>query len=110
MEELFQDPENLTKLVKIKERIEEEFGIELKVVSGGNSSSYTLIESGEMISGINNLRLGEVILLGNETTYGKPVEGLYHDNFILEAQIIELKGKTICSNRRNRYGCLWKYS
>ncbi|MGN8914465.1 ornithine racemase Orr [Anaerofustis butyriciformans] len=86
-------PNNLSKLVKIKERIEEDFDIELKVVSGGNSSSYTLVESGEMISGINNLRLGEVILLGNETSYGKPVEGLYHDNFILEAQIVELKEK-----------------
>lgn len=86
-------PENLQKLVKIKERIEDDFDLELKVVSGGNSSSYTLIDSGEMISGINNLRLGEVILLGKETSYGNPVEGLNHDNFILEAQIVELKEK-----------------
>lgn len=86
-------PETLQKLVKIKERIENDFDIELKVVSGGNSSSYTLVDRGEMIDGINNLRLGEVILLGNETSYGTPVEGLHHDNFILEAQIVELKEK-----------------
>jgi len=83
----------LSKLTKIKDRIEEDFGITLKVVSGGNSSTYTLIDKGENIEGINNLRLGEVILLGNETSYGMPVEGLEHENFILQAQIVEMKEK-----------------
>lgn len=85
--------ENLRRLVLLKERIENSFNIELNVVSGGNSSSYTLIENGTMIDGISNLRLGEVILLGRETSYGLYIDGLHQRNFILQAQIVELKEK-----------------
>jgi predicted amino acid racemase len=42
---------------------------------------------------INNLRVGEAFLLGNETSYGKRLEGFYDDAFILEGEIIELKKK-----------------
>ena len=40
---------------------------------------------------INNLRLGESIVLGNETAYGGRIAGTYNDCFTLCAEIIELK-------------------
>ena len=85
--------ENLGKLVKIKEEIQDKFNINIEIVSGGNSSTYTLIDKGEKIEGINNLRLGEVIMLGKETSYQQSVKGLSQNAFKLYTQIIELKDK-----------------
>ena len=85
--------DNLSQLVEIARRIEKKFGIELKMISGGNSSSIYLIGKGELPEGINNLRLGESFLLGNDTAYGEKLPGTVSDTLLLEAQIIELKEK-----------------
>ena len=85
--------ENLSILVDIAEKIENRFNINLKMISGGNSSSVYLIARNELPKGINNLRIGETFLLGNETAYGEHLEGFYDDIFKLEAEIIELKEK-----------------
>ena len=92
--------DNLSILVEIAEGLRDEYEIELPMISGGNSSSYYLIEKGRttngaegLPAGINNLRLGEAFILGNETAYGERIEGTANDAVILEAQIIELKTK-----------------
>ena len=85
--------DNLSNLVAIARKIEDKFGIKLKMISGGNSSSIYLIGKGELPEGINNLRLGESFLLGNDTAYGEKLPGTCSDALILEAQIVELKEK-----------------
>lgn len=85
--------ENLGKLVEISEKIEKEFNIKLEMISGGNSSSYHLVENKKIPKRINNLRIGEAIVLGRETAYGKKIEGTYDDVFILKGEIIEVKEK-----------------
>ncbi len=85
--------ENLSKLVEIGREIESKYGIKLEMISGGNSSSIYLIDKGEMPEGINNLRLGESFLLGNDTAYETKLPGTVSDALILQAQIIELKEK-----------------
>lgn len=85
--------ENLSKLVTIKTQIEDQFGITLDIISGGNSSSIDIMTNGDMPSEINNLRLGESLVLGRETAYGDFVDGTYDDVFVLETDIIELKTK-----------------
>jgi predicted amino acid racemase len=85
--------ETLVNLVNIKEEIENHFNIKLDIISGGNSSSLPLLLNNELPKEINNLRLGEVIMLGRETAYGNIVQGLFDDVFILQAQVIELKEK-----------------
>lgn len=97
--------ENLSKLVEIGHKIEEATGKKLEMYSGGNSSSIYLIESElmprtgrmpkeeKMPEGINNLRLGEAFLLGNDTAYETEIPETYHDAIKLEAQIVELKEK-----------------
>lgn len=86
-------PDNLSILTDIASQIEGKFDIKLDMVSGGNSSSYYLLEKNELPQGINNLRLGEAFVLGNETAYGARIEGTYNDGVFLEAQIVELKEK-----------------
>lgn len=85
--------DNLSILVDIASKIRNKFGIELPMVSGGNSSSIYLIGKGELPKGINNLRLGECFILGNDTAYGTKISGTCSDGLLLEAQIIELKSK-----------------
>lgn len=82
---------NLHELVLAKEEIENRHSIKLDIISGGNSSSLPLMESD--LEGINNLRLGESIVCGRETSYGTVIEGAYTDAFTLELEIIEKKDK-----------------
>ena len=85
--------ENTGRLVSIAHKIEDEFGINLEIVSGGNSSSIDLMVNNNMPEGINNLRIGESIVLGRETAYGKKIQGTYQDAFKLVCQIVECKEK-----------------
>ncbi len=85
--------ENLSILVEIAHKIEEKFNINFKMISGGNSSSVYLIGKNELPEGVNNLRIGEAFLLGDETAYSQMLDGFYDDAFTLEAEIIELKEK-----------------
>ena len=85
--------DNLGGLVEIARKIEDRFGIKLKMISGGNSSSIYLSEKKELPEGITNLRLGESFILGNDTAYLTKLPGTVDDALILEAQIVELKEK-----------------
>ena len=85
--------DNLSQLVEIAEKLEAKYGIKLEMVSGGNSSSIYLVGKGELPAGINNLRLGESFLLGNDTAYETKLPGTVGDALTLQAEIIELKEK-----------------
>jgi predicted amino acid racemase len=85
--------ENLGVLIKLKEEMEKSFGLCLPVISGGNSSSLYMVMNDTMPKEINQLRIGESIVLGRETAYGLPVPNCYADSFILKGEIIELKSK-----------------
>jgi predicted amino acid racemase len=92
------DKENLGRLINLKKKIAEEFGIELSVVSGGNSSSLHTIVEGTIPEGVNQLRIGEAIVLGRETAYGNSIANCYRDGFTLKGEIIEIKEKPSVPN------------
>lgn len=85
--------DNLGELTRLAKHIESTYSIKLNIVSGGNSSSLYLLEKGELPEGINNLRVGEGVVLGREAAYGELMSDMHDDAFILEAEIIELKTK-----------------
>ena len=85
--------DNLSIICDFAAKIEEATGTKLAMVSGGNSSSIYLVGKGELPEKINNLRLGEAFLLGNDTAYGERLEGTVDDALVVEAQIVELKEK-----------------
>ncbi|WP_205665670.1 ornithine racemase Orr [Anoxybacter fermentans] len=85
--------ENLGQLVELAKSVEDQYQIQLEIISGGNSSSLPLLREGKMPHGINQLRIGEVIMLGNDTVSHKPFPNTRQDTFILKAEIIELKEK-----------------
>jgi len=84
---------NLNQLVEIKNNIEHTFHITLELISGGNTSSMYLVDNKSIPSGINNLRLGEAVVLGKETAFGQDILDLYQDVFTVQAKVIELKTK-----------------
>lgn len=87
------DKENMQRFLNIKNEIENKFKINLDIISGGNSSYLHFLLNDKNIEGINNLRLGESLVLGGETAYGNRIEGTYDDVFKLSAEIIEAKEK-----------------
>jgi predicted amino acid racemase len=80
--------ENIGELVGLAAKVQTKLGRPI-VVSGGNSGSLDLAFSGRMPAGINNLRLGESLLLGLDTLTREPIPGLRQDAFVLRAPIIE---------------------
>ena len=62
-------------------------------MSGGNSANLEWAFDGEYTGRINNLRLGESILLGREALQRKAIYGLYTDAIMLVAEVIESKLK-----------------
>lgn len=87
------DAENMAELSSLADEVESTFGLELEIVSGGNSANLDWALSGAETGRINNLRLGESILLGVESLGRRPIEGLHTDAFTLVAEVVESKLK-----------------
>lgn len=85
--------ETYKKLEGIIKNIEDNYNLKLEIISGGNSSSILMVENHTIPKYINNLRIGEALVLGRETAYGNKIDGLYDDVFTIEAEIIEIKKK-----------------
>lgn len=78
--------------------IENNYKIHIKIISGGNSSSIYLLINNSFFGEITQLRLGESILLGRETAFGKNIPNFYDDVFVVEAEIVELNVKPSVPN------------
>jgi ornithine racemase len=87
------ESKNMRMLSELVEAIEMEFDISLEIVSGGNSANYEWCNSDSAIGKVNNLRIGESILLGRETLGRKAIAGLHTRTFQLIAEVIESKQK-----------------
>jgi len=89
------DEKNLGKLSDLAKKIEKQFNQKLNIVSGGSTTSLPLLLDDKMPKKINNLRIGESILLGRdiESLWDYNIKGIKKDTFILKAEIIELKDK-----------------
>ena len=89
-------PENLGQLVHIARRVEDTIGRKLEIVSGGATSSYTLVHWDTMPERINHLRIGEAILLGKDlqVDWGiRDMDYLRMDTFTLRAEVVEVRDK-----------------
>lgn len=84
-------PESLRILLDLKKEILKITGTDIPVISGGNSSIWNLIEKNMVPGGINQVRIGEAILLGHDTINYKPIRGASGDAFVLDAEVIEVK-------------------
>jgi predicted amino acid racemase len=85
--------ENMAELSALADSVDSTFGPLLSIVSGGNSANLNWALSGADTGRINDLRLGEAVLLGCETLHRQPIEGLHTDAITLIAEVIESKAK-----------------
>lgn len=70
--------------------VEYETGVSLKVISGGNSSMLPLLKQYDL-GRINELRVGETLFRGVDTTTNQNIPELFQNAILLEAEIIEIK-------------------
>lgn len=75
--------------------VEGQCGPFLQMVSGGNSASLPWAFGARATGRINDLRLGEAILLGVNPITGEQIGGLFRDAFTLVAEIIETDHKSV---------------
>jgi len=87
------DARNMSELSTLATSIEVAFGVTVATVSGGNSANLAWALGDADTGRINDLRLGESILLGRETLHRQPIEGLHTDAITLVAEVIESKVK-----------------
>lgn len=94
---------NGNEFVSIARDLEKKLGIKFKYLSGGNCTSYHLVDKGILPKGINHLRIGGLHQFGIEYVEGKYLDEYYHSSmdinkyvsnlYIFKAEIIELNTK-----------------
>ena len=92
-------PTNAAAFVALARRLEQRLGISFPYLSGGNCTSYHLIDKGIMPPGINQLRIGGQYQFGLEYVDVKYLPGYHHsrkvaalcasDLFLLQGEVIE---------------------
>jgi predicted amino acid racemase len=94
---------NAAEFAAIAKEIEEKLSIHFRYLSGGNCSSYRLVEKGTMPKEINHLRIGAQHEFGIEYVEGRYLKGYCHSNkdigkytsdaYILKGEIVEIRRK-----------------
>jgi predicted amino acid racemase len=85
--------EKMNTLINLRDGLKYSTGLEMPLLSGGNSANLPLLASGEMPNGINHLRIGEAIHLGRNVLDRSPWQGTRQDTYRIVAQVIELERK-----------------
>ena len=85
--------DNTAILVELRDYLNRTYGCSISVLSVGGTCALKLLEDGVMPAGINQLRVGEAILFGEDTTGNRFLEGYHHDAFLFKAQVVELRRK-----------------
>ncbi|WP_265522016.1 alanine/ornithine racemase family PLP-dependent enzyme [Oerskovia flava] len=87
------DQHSMDELSRLAEKVEAACGHPLTIVSGGNSATIDWALSTADVGRIDELRLGEAILLGTEPLHRRVLDGLRTDAFTLVAEVIEARPK-----------------
>lgn len=84
------------------------YDVEEPIVSGGNSSSVSLLtESSDILSSaVNQFRMGEAVMLGRDPADNTFIPGYNYDVFTLHVPIIEIQNKPMSDKSIMRRGIL----
>lgn len=88
------DEQKMALISEITESIEAQCGRVLETISGGNSSNTPMALGRSNLARINELRIGEAILLGVDPVTGDRITHLHTDAFVLIAEVIEANDKS----------------
>jgi len=87
------DDANMAVLSRLAEEVEQTHGVALAVVSGGNSANLDWVSGTDDLGRIDELRVGEALLLGTEPLHRTLIPGLHGDAFRLFAEVIDVRDK-----------------
>jgi predicted amino acid racemase len=87
------DQAKMQQLSQLADTVEANLGVDLELVSGGNSANLEWALSTGDAGRVDHLRLGESILLGTEPLHRQPIPGLRTDAFLIVAEVIEVQTK-----------------
>jgi ornithine racemase len=87
------DQDKMDELSGLADEVETATGATLSIVSGGNSASLAWALGPGDVGRVDELRLGEAILLGVEPLYRQPISGLGTGAFALVGELIEVATK-----------------
>lgn len=88
-------------LTALANEVEGRCGSFLQTVTGGNSANLPWAFGSRATGRINELRLGEAILLGMDPITGHQIGGMYRDAFTLVAEVIEMNAKSVHPSMSN---------
>jgi predicted amino acid racemase len=87
--------DQLTQLALYKELLELKFQRKLPMISAGSSAVLPLLLQGKVPRPVNHFRIGEAVFLGTDLVYGGTLPGLRDDAITVEADIVEIKEKSL---------------
>lgn len=90
------DEENMGRLIRMAERIENAIGHPLEIISGGATTTFRMLHLGTLPERINHLRIGEAILVNYDMNYEWGITDMDYISthaFTLEAQVLECRLK-----------------
>jgi len=87
--------DQLTQLVLYHELLELKFKRKIPLISAGTSATLPLLLKGEVPRKINHFRIGESVYLGTDLLGGGTLPGLRDDAFTLEAEVVEIREKSL---------------
>lgn len=90
--------EDILKINQFVDAIEYNLGFRLKVVSGGNSSMIPQLMYNDL-GRINELRIGEALFRGIDTTTNQSIPMLFQNAITVEAEILEIKPRLSDNNQ-----------
>ena len=85
--------ENMYTLIDCRDACRRATGLQLNLLSGGNSANLPLLMQGGMPPEINHFRIGEAIILGRNVLDRSPLAGTRQDGLRVVAEVIEMESK-----------------
>jgi predicted amino acid racemase len=85
--------ENQEAFAQLVESLQQDLGLEFPMVSAGHTGNLHLVMKGQVPACFNQLRIGEAILFGTDTTTDADLPTPYRDAFKIYAEVVELKEK-----------------
>ena len=85
--------ENQSLLVEMARKTEKILKKNLEIISTGGTVVLQLVQQEKFPEGINQIRVGEAILLGTSTTDDRVIPWLRQDTFTIKAEVIEVQRK-----------------
>ncbi|MCA9752028.1 MAG: alanine racemase, partial [Gemmatimonadetes bacterium] len=87
--------EQFQQMALYREFLELKFDTKLPLLSVATSVALPLLREGKLPSSANHFRIGDSVLLGSDLVHGGTIEGLRDDAFLIEAEVVEMKEKSL---------------